>query len=130
MQWDHIDSYNFHGIPSGYIVKYKNYNEENYHEVRVPYEASDVTLVKLRPYTVYIVTVCGYTAVGNGPRASNIQKTLEGGKTFVLVWNHCFFRIRIERFSDDSLPKILMFTPEMLQTLLSYIAAAKHGDTS
>ena len=91
VQWEHIDLYHFNGIPNGYIVQYKNYNEENYQEVRVPYEASDVTLVKLKPFTVYIVTVCGYTSVGSGPRASSTKKTLEGGKTFVLVCDPCFF---------------------------------------
>ena len=83
VQWKRIDTYNFHGVPLGYIVKYKNYNEENYHEVRVPHEVSDVTLVGLKPFTAYVVTVCGYTAVGNGPRTSSVGNTLEGGQSFI-----------------------------------------------
>ena len=85
MQWDHIDSYYFHGLPLGYIVKYKNYNEETYHQVKVPYQSTDVILVNLKPFTVYVVIVSGYTAVGSGPRVNNATRTLEGGE-YSLIW--------------------------------------------
>ena len=74
--------YFFHGVPLGYKVRYKNYNEKDYKEIKVPYEASEVTLVGLQSYSMYVVIVCGYTAVGNGPRVNNATRTLEGGMSF------------------------------------------------
>ena len=85
VQWDRIDSYYFNGIPRGYVVKYKHYKEGHFHEVRVPFEASDVILVHLKPFTIYVIMVCGFTAVGNGPRTSIVAKTLEGGKSSILL---------------------------------------------
>ena len=79
VKWDNIAYNDFNGIPLGYLIKYKHYHEPNYHEVKVLYGASDITLYDLKGYRIYVVIVYGYTAVGIGPGISLPARTLEGG---------------------------------------------------
>ena len=84
VKWDNMAYNDFNGIPLGYLIKYKHYHEPNYHEVKVLYGASDVTLYDLKGYHIYVVIVYGYTAVGSGPGISLPARTLEGGTYYIV----------------------------------------------
>ena len=84
MEWDGVDRDDMNGVPLGYKIKYFLHGILQNITV-VNYTTTSVVIKKLIPSSSYVLEVCAYNKIGNGPCDKSIAVTLNSRKFNCLI---------------------------------------------
>ena len=85
VEWDDVPAYDQNGIIMSYNITYQSLTENHSNSTTVDYPVRQVTLLDLKEFVIYSITVFASTKIGDGPASDPVYvKTDEDSKYFLL----------------------------------------------
>ena len=86
VEWAELHEEFWGGELLGYKINYTIYTEDNVTVKLINPGFLASTLTGLKPYTLYLIKVCGYNSAGDGPTEYSVMMTQQGGKNIYFLF--------------------------------------------